>query len=114
MTRSIQIPASVWKLVVALRPAKASTEDPVFRSRKKKAGGRLQPLAILRIVRAAAQRAGIEVGGFAALVRHAHASHALDRAPDSLGVSHPGACQHQHGRYLHARPNDSSSLSSPG
>ena len=80
VTRSIQIPASVWKLVVALRPANASTEDPVFRSRKKQAGGRLQPLAILRIVRAAAQRAGIELAVSPHWFRHAHASHALDRA----------------------------------
>jgi integrase/recombinase XerD len=79
VTRSIQIPASVWKLVMELRPAKASMEDPVFRSRKKKAGGPLKPLAILRIVRAAAQRAGIEVAVSPHWFRHAHASHALDR-----------------------------------
>ena len=111
VTRSIQIPASVWNLVVALRPAKASTEDPVFRSRKKKAGGRLQPLAILRIVRAAARRAGIELAVSPHWFRHAHASHALDRgAPIHLVQATLGhASINTTGRYLHARPNDSSS-----
>jgi site-specific recombinase XerD len=111
VTRAIQIPASVWNLVVALRPAKASPEDPVFRSRKKKAGGRLQPLAILRIVRAAAQRAGIELAVSPHWFRHAHASHALDRgAPIHLVQATLGhASINTTGRYLHARPNDSSS-----
>jgi len=111
VTRSIQIPASVWKLVVELRPAKVSTEDPVFRSRKKQAGGRLQPLAILRIVRAAARRAGIELAVSPHWFRHAHASHALDRvAPIHLVQATLGhASINTTGRYLHARPNDSSS-----
>src|SRR5450432_4361485 len=31
VTRSIQIPLSVWNLVIGLRPQTASIEDPVFR-----------------------------------------------------------------------------------
>ena len=54
VTRSVQLPVSAWMLLLGLRPAAASPDDPVFRSRKKKAGGRLQPLAVLRLVRAAA------------------------------------------------------------
>ncbi|MGH9645614.1 MAG: tyrosine-type recombinase/integrase, partial [Bryobacteraceae bacterium] len=58
-TRAIQVPASVWKLLLELDPADRAPGDPVFRSRKEKTGGRLRPLAVLRIVRKAAQRAGI-------------------------------------------------------
>ena len=58
-TRSIQLPASVWKLLTGLRPADVDPDGPVFRSRKRKNGGRLQPLAVLRLVRKAAVRAGI-------------------------------------------------------
>jgi integrase/recombinase XerD len=112
VTRSIQIPASVWKLVIGLRPADVSREDPVFPSRKKKAGGRLKPLAVFRLVRAAAKRAGIEVPVSPHWFRHAHASHALDRgAPIHLvqaTLGHASSIQTT-GRYLHARPQDSSS-----
>lgn len=59
VTRSIQQPASVWKLVQALRPKDAAVGDPVFRSRKEH--GFQQPVAVLRIVRAAAKRASIDL-----------------------------------------------------
>ena len=110
VTRSIRIPASVWRLVIGLKPADMDVGDAVFRSRKKKAGG-LQPLAVLRIVRAAAQRAGIEAAVSPHWLRHAHASHALDRgAPIHLVQATLGhASINTTGRYLHARPNDSSS-----
>ena len=111
LTRSIQIPVSVWNLVNGLRPSKAGGDDPVFRSRKKKTGGRLKPLAVLRIVRAAAQRAGIDLPVSPHWFRHAHASHALDRgAPIHLVQATLGhASINTTGRYLHARPKDSSS-----
>lgn len=111
VTRSIQIPASVWKLVMGLRQANAGMNDPVFQSRKKKSGGRLKPLAVLRIVRAAAQRAGINSPVSPHWFRHAHASHALDRgAPIHLVQATLGHANVQTtGRYLHARPQDSSS-----
>jgi integrase/recombinase XerD len=111
LTRSIQVPASVWKLLTALRTAKTGGSDPVFRSRKTRDGGRLGPVAVLRIVRKAADRAGIELPVSPHWFRHAHASHALDRgAPIHLVQATLGhASITTTGRYLHARPNDSSS-----
>ncbi|HUK15596.1 MAG TPA: tyrosine-type recombinase/integrase [Bryobacteraceae bacterium] len=111
VTRSIRIPPSVWSLVAGLRSPKAGIDDPVFPSRKKKAGGRLRPLAVLRIVRQAAARAGIAGAVSPHWLRHAHASHALDRgAPIHLVQATLGhASISTTGRYLHARPGDSSS-----
>jgi integrase/recombinase XerD len=111
VTRSIQIPAPVWKLVMSLRTAGVLPDDPVFVSRKKKDGGRLRPLAVLRIVHAAAERAGLELRVSPHWFRHAHASHALDRgAPIHLVQATLGhASINTTGRYLHARPKESSS-----
>ena len=66
---------------------------------------------IWRIVKAAAQRAGIEVPVSPHWLRHAHASHALDRgAPIHLVQATLGhASITTNGRYLHARPKESSS-----
>lgn len=110
-TRSIQVPASVWKLLMDLRAPQAGAGDPVFRSRKGNSGGRLRSLAVLRIVRKAAARAGIELPVSPHWFRHAHASHALDRgAPIHLVQATLGhASITTTGRYLHARPKDSSS-----
>ena len=110
-TRAIQAPASVWKLVTGLRTTKVDPADPVFRSRKAKDGGRLRPVAVLRIVRKAAARAGIKLPVSPHWLRHAHASHALDRgAPIHLVQATLGhASITTTGRYLHARPKDSSS-----
>ena len=111
VTRAVKIPASVWKLVSGLRDANAEPGDPVFRSRKKGNGGVLRPLAVLQVVRQAAARAGIELPVSPHWFRHAHASHALDRgAPIHLVQTTLGhASITTTGRYLHARPNDSSS-----
>jgi integrase/recombinase XerD len=111
VTRAIQVPASVWKLLAGLRTPKTVAADPVFRSRKGKNGGLLRPLAVLRIVRKASARAGIELPVSPHWFRHAHASHALDRgAPIHLVQATLGhASITTTGRYLHARPNDSSS-----
>ncbi len=111
LTRSVQLPASVWKLVTGLHVPNAALEAPVFRSRKRLGGGRLQPLAVLRVVRHAAERAGIELPVSPHWFRHAHASHALDRgAPIHLVQATLGHANiNTTGRYLHARPKDSSS-----
>jgi integrase/recombinase XerD len=107
-TRSIQIPESVWKELGKLR-GNAGEDDPVFRSRKN--GAALKSVAVLRIVRHAARRAGIELAVSPHWLRHAHASHALDRgAPIHLVQATLGhASITTTGRYLHARPKDSSS-----
>ncbi len=107
-TRSIQLPESVWSLLDRRR-GDAGLSDPVFRSRKR--GGALRPLAVLRIVRRAAVRAGIQLAVSPHWLRHAHASHALDHgAPIHLVQATLGhASVTTTGRYLHARPSDSSS-----
>jgi integrase/recombinase XerD len=109
-TRTIQLPASVWQLVLGLRK-NATSDDPVFRSRKAENASFLQPVAVLRVVRTAAKRAGIDLPVSPHWFRHAHASHALDRgAPIHLVQATLGhASITTTGRYLHARPNDSSS-----
>lgn len=107
-TRSIQLPASVWSLVLDLQQG-AGLDAPVFQSRKR--GGFLKPLAVLRIVRKAAVRAGLGLNVSPHWLRHAHASHALDRgAPIHLVQATLGhSSVATTGRYLHARPQDSSS-----
>jgi len=99
-TRSIQLPDSVWKQLQKLR-GEAQSEDPVFRSRKK--GHALTESAIWRIVRRAAERAGLELPVSPHWLRHAHA---LDRgAPLHLVQATLGhASITTTGRYLHARP----------
>ncbi len=79
----------------------------MFRSRK---GGHLGACQAWRIVRDAAARAGVDGAVSPHWLRHAHASHALERgAPvalvrDTLGHSSVSTTN----GYLHARPNDSS------
>lgn len=105
-TRTILLPNSVWNAINVLRGS-SSEEDPVFRSRK---GGSLDPSQVWRIVRAAAIRAGIEKAVSCHWLRHCHGSHALDRgAPISLVQSTLGhSSVATTGKYLHARPRDSS------
>ena len=106
-TRSILLPPSTWMKLVALR-GDAGDEAPVFLSRKK---GHLTPSQVWRIVRAASKRAGIQKAVSCHWLRHGHASHALDRgAPISLVQATLGhASVATTGRYLHARPSESSS-----
>ena len=113
-TRVIKLPASLWNELLALR-SDVEMDAPVFTSRKKK--GHLTDVQVNRIVKAAAMRVpGLDLK-VASLVsphwlRHAHASHAMDKgAPvhlvkDTLGHASVATT----GRYLHARPTDSSSL----
>jgi len=108
-TRAIRLPASIGRQLRELRREGDGGDQPIFRSRKR--GGGLQPTAVLRIVRRAAQRAGMDVAVSPHWLRHAHASHALDRgAPIHLVQATLGhASITTTGRYLHARPTDSSS-----
>jgi len=108
-TRTIHLPPSVWQLLVSIRPEAPGPDDPVFPSRK--GAGFLRPYAVHRIVRAAALRAGIDQAVSPHWFRHAHASHALDRgAPIHLVQATLGhASITTTGRYLHARPKESSS-----
>jgi integrase/recombinase XerD len=110
-TRAILLKAKTWNMLLALRGQAVGT-DPVFRSRK---GGHLDVSQIRRIVYAAAKRAGLRQKVSPHWLRHAHASHALDRsAPIHLVQATLGhASVSTTGRYLHARPTESSSLYLP-
>jgi len=105
-TRAVVLPAGTWRELAALRGG-AGGDDPVFRSRKQ---GTLSTAQAWRIVRAAAQRAGVELAVSPHWLRHAHASHALDRgAPIHLVQATLGhASVATTGKYLHARPTESS------
>lgn len=107
-TRAVLLPASLWRDLQALVPADASPDAPVFVSRK---GGPISAPQAWRIVRAAAKRIGITADVSPHWLRHAHASHALDRgAPIHLVQSTLGhGSVSTTGAYLHARPGDSSS-----
>ena len=105
-TRAILVPAVVWSELMTARGG-ASAEELVFRSRS---GRPLDRGWICRIVRRAAQRAGIADSVSPHWLRHAHASHALDHgAPIHLvqaTLGHSSVATTS--RYLHARPGDSS------
>lgn len=106
-TRVVLLPATIWQELKALQ-GNANADAPVFESRKQ--GGHLTRSQVMRIVRAAAKRAGIDAKVSPHWLRHAHASHSLDRgAPihlvqQTLGHSSVATTS----RYLHARPQDSS------
>lgn len=113
-TRAIKLPATLWQELQSLR-GDAALGEPVFTSRKKR--GHLTEAQVNRIVKAAAKRVpGLDRTIALAVsphwLRHAHASHAMDKgAPvhlvkETLGHANIATT----GRYLHARPTDSSSL----
>ena len=105
-TRVVLLPVGLWAPLAALR-GDAGADEPVFRSQRR---GRMDPSAVHRVIKAAAARAGLGPAVSAHWLRHAHASHALDRgAPIHLVQATLGhASVATTGRYLHARPNDSS------
>jgi integrase/recombinase XerD len=105
-TRAVLLSVATWRELNGLRDS-ADSDAPVFRSRK---GGHLDESQILRIVRGASKRAGIDALVSPHWLRHAHASHALDRGcPIHLVQATLGhASVATTGRYLHARPTDSS------
>jgi len=107
-TRAILLPATMWAALMSIKPVGASPDAPVFPSRK--GGAAMSDVQIRRIVLAAAQRAGIELHVSPHWMRHAHASHSIDRgAPISLVQATLGhSSVATTGRYLHARPSDSS------
>jgi integrase/recombinase XerD len=105
-TRAIVVPSSVNDRLGAIHVG--SDEDAaVFLSRRKRP---ISASQVLRIVKAAAKRAGISRNVVNHMLRHCHASHALERgAPIHLVQQTLGhADLSTTGRYLHARPADSS------
>jgi integrase/recombinase XerD len=111
-TRTVLLKPKVWEQVLSIR-GDAGPVDAIFPSRK--GGGHLDPSQVRRIVYAAAQKAGLEQKVSPHWMRHAHASHALDRsAPIHLVQATLGhASVSTTGRYLHARPTESSSFYLP-
>jgi integrase/recombinase XerD len=88
----------------------AGANDPVFASRK--GGGHLTERAVLGIVERAAAKGGIEAPISPHWLRHAHASHAIDRGatlPEVQATLGHGNIATTSG-YLHARPESSSGL----
>jgi len=105
-TRTVRVSSETAAVLVDLRGD--ATEDAfVFAGR----GGALNVSQAYRIVRAAAERAGIKKAVSPHFMRHAHGSHALERGAsivlvrDTLGHSSVAVTD----RYLHARPGESSS-----
>ncbi len=114
-TRSIPISTATYQELLALKPASASPDAPVFIAEGRVRGLRLSRIHVWRIVKTAAKRAGIPPETSTHWLRHAHASHAIDRkAPlplvrDTLGHANISTTS----KYLHARPNDSSAYYLP-
>jgi len=106
-TRIVLLSPETWAELISQK-SDGGADNPVFASRKGK--GHLHPSQVKRIIQAAAERAGIEAPVSPHWLRHAHASHALDRgAPIHLVQATLGhASVATTGRYLHARPDDSS------
>ena len=114
-TRTVLLPANVWEKLNQIR-GKAADNAPVFSSRQKNINGKgLDPSWVYRIVQKAAQRAGIKKKVSPHWLRHAHASHSLERgAPlhlvqETLGHTNVATTS----KYLHARPNTSSAMYLP-
>ncbi|WP_217697231.1 tyrosine-type recombinase/integrase [Virgibacillus siamensis] len=105
-TRAILIPNPLWEELLGLEGA---SDGPIFKSRK--GDGHLNRTQVHRIVKNSAKTAGLSVSPSAHWLRHAHASHALDqKAPIHLVQTTLGhANVATTGRYLHVRPNESSS-----
>lgn len=106
-TRNVVIPRALW-LELLEHIDGLSASSALFRSVR--TGGHLDASAIHRIVQECASRAGLAISVSPHWLRHAHASHALDRgAPahlvqQTLGHSSLAVTS----AYAHARPSESS------
>lgn len=111
-TRTIRLKPKDWQMLLSVKGG-ANPADSVFRSRN--GGGHLDTSQVRRIVYAATAKAGLEKKVSPHWLRHAHASHALERsAPIHLVQATLGhASLSTTGRYLHARPTESSSFYLP-
>jgi integrase/recombinase XerD len=107
-TRFVLLTPATWGALKAIR-GDSGPDDALIRSSR--GDGALGARQVRRIVAAAARRAGVEGNVSPHWLRHAHASHALDRGAAihlvqaTLGHSSVATT----GKYLHARPSESSS-----
>src|SRR5262249_22231388 len=76
-TRAVLVPTRFWNELVSFR-CEANEDDPVFQSRANR-GHSLDQSQVLRIVRKASDRTGNDKNVSPHWLRHAHASHSLDR-----------------------------------
>ena len=113
-TRVVVLPKQLWQELQVLR-GDAEENEPLFPSRDRSHGGHLHRYSVDRIIKAAALRAGIKSNVSPHWLRHAHASHALERGAKihlvaaTLGHSSVAVSS----RYLHARPEESLGLYLP-
>lgn len=107
-TRHVAISAKVTADLLKLRGA-ATPDAFVFATAS---GGPVHPANVAKFVTSCAVRAGIARAVSPHWLRHAHASHALDRgAPVSLVQASLGhASLATTGRYTHAKPSDGAGL----
>lgn len=114
-TRPVLLPESLFEDLSSL--TLPHPEAPLFRSQKRGTDGEPRPITprqAERIVKGAARKAGLKNASEVSphWLRHAHASHAMDRGAKihlvqaTLGHSDISTT----GRYLHARPDESSAL----
>lgn len=106
--RQVLLPEIVSQALLALR-GDAADNDPVFPSRE---GGHLSGRAVNYMIKAVAGRAGLPAQFSPHWLRHAHASHAINRGAElpvvqaTLGHGNVSVTS----GYLHARPGTSSGL----
>lgn len=106
-TRVVRLSPATWAELRQRRAPTAGPDTPIFATRTGKPIGRAWAWSI---VKAAAQRAGLPDDVSPHWMRHAHASHALDRgAPAHLVKETLGhASLATTTKYAHARPTESS------
>jgi len=114
-TRPVLVPEGLFAELSTF--ALPDPDAPLFRSQKKGSDGAPRPITARqaeRIVKATARRSGLKNASEVSphWLRHAHASHAMERGAKihlvqaTLGHSDISTT----GRYLHARPDESSAL----
>lgn len=106
-TRVVLLSSETWRVLMELKE-EGDEDTPAFLSRM--GNGAITPCQAHRIVKAAAKRAGLSEAVSAHWLRHAHASHSLDRgAPVHLVATTLGhSSVATTSRYLHAKTNDNS------
>ena len=106
-TRVVLLPTTVWRELLSIRDG-AAPDAPIFASRTR--GGFLTTTQIRRLVYNAASDASLDERPSPHWLRHAHATHALERgaAIHLVQATLGHASVATTGRYLHARPTDSS------
>ena len=111
-TRVVRLMPALATELQNYKPADAGNDEPIFCSRKGKGKGFLAREYVTNLVKKAAKRVGASDSVSAHWLRHAHASHSLDKGcPISLvqaTLGHSNVATTS--KYLHAKPNESSSL----